>query len=1054
MKIYLRFLIVALLLQFGLSRVEATTTLKISANSSTRQVSSEIEANYTTTHLFIDEVAGATIPITIFLDPGATGVESAEVFTNLNRRDRAALDANGDGVEDGILPPSGNTIPAGNDANYFKVYSMSLVPGGYQITLFANKTGAYRLTARFRFIGDSPGTYRYYGDTDGGGKRDHAIVVSPTFAREIRLYEVNTFNVEASGTTFSQRSTFEDLSDRPGAIHTSPSRSNQWNLDYVKALGVNWLWFQPYHPYAEEGRHLSAANINARAPGAGASTWLWNGGSPSEDVNYAYQLGSPYAVRNFWEIDPRMSATFSGNPSSQTDLNNPTNRANAMQAFRNFVTDADAAGVNIMPDAAFNHSGWDIEVGPAGIGAVKDGFTFDNRSWMAGQGASGWSAADRVHDRELRVFSRAGDYRHRASFYTDFFTNNIAPAPDRTDFGKWLDVCDIFFGRYAALVGAQDGSEANYYNGEGDWIDLTAPDWNGTSGGNFDAFTRATWRYFAQYAPYWLNQTRPAGSNRNSAPADGDAATRYAWDARGIDGLRCDFGQGLPPQCWEYIINVARSYKWSFVFMAETLDGGAPPYRSNRHFDILNENILFAVKGASVANDYRSMLESRRTAFGQGLVLLNTVSHDEDNYGNPWDAVLRYAALATNDGAPMLFPGQELGIATFFGYDLMEKNFGKYIPHFKTYNSMMPLWNNSDFGNDQLFPVYSGINAARAFSPALRSSSRWFMDGDGGNPKIFAVAKYAQANASPAFSDVVLAFANLDRSNDQQDNYKIPAALAPLLGLQDSRTYNVKNVAAYLRPPTITGRRDTFLWSPGITGANLKSTGFLVAMKKVPTTNGAWDTVPYEAQYLKVYDVTAPTGTPGNPAPPNAYFYSVGNSVMVSWASAAADSEGIVPCYKVSVTISGNTTSSIVCGTSTTINGMAGQTVTVTIQSVNPNDNSVTGPASSPTNIKFINPNGDDDGDGMTNGAEDAAGTNPFDPNSVFRVTSVSRPDASHVAVTWSSVSGKQYVVQSASAPGGTYGDVLGSSITAGGSSTSETISAAGPAFYRVRIGP
>ena len=599
----------------ALSGDSAAAILRISAGSNVRQTGSEVEANYTTTHLYVEGAAGAATPFCFFFPPQAGRGGGGGFFPPPTRRDRAALDANGDGIEDGILPVNGNTIAAGNDSHYYKAHAMNLISGGFELVLNASKTGAYRLTARYRLNGDAPGTYRYYNNTDGGGKRDHAIVVSPKIARDVRMYEVNTLNVEASGTLFSQRSTFEDLSDRSGAIHTNPSRVNKWNLDYVKDLGINWLWFQPYHPYGEEGRHLSAANINARAGNAGANTWIWNGGPGGwyEDVNYAFQLGSPYAVRNFWEIDPRMSATFSGDPSSLTDLTSTANRANAMTAFKNFVADAGTKDVNIMPDAAFNHTAWDVELGPAGQGAGKDGFTFDGRSWMAAQGASGWAAGNLVHDRELRVFSRAGDYRLRASFYTDFFNNNIAPAPDRTDFGKWLDVCDIFFGRYAALVGAQDGSEQNNYNAEGDWFDYTETAWNGSSGGSFDGFTRATWRYFAQYAPYWLNQTRPMGQNRNSAAGDGDAAARYAWDARGIDGLRWDFGQGLPPQRWEHIINVARSYKWSFVFMAETLDGGAPPSRSNRHFDILNENLLFGAQFAGSIGDFPSTPECHTT---------------------------------------------------------------------------------------------------------------------------------------------------------------------------------------------------------------------------------------------------------------------------------------------------------------------------------------------------------------------------------------------------------------------------------------------------------
>ena len=126
------------------------------------------------------------------------------------------------------------------------------------------------------------------------------------------------------------------------------------------------------------------------------------------------------------------------------------------------------------------------------------------------------------------------------------------------------------------------------------------PAWNSVdfsvSGVN-NNITRNVWRYFASYIPFWLGQTGHSGVN--STPANGDAATRLALDSKGIDALRADFGQGLPPTAWEYIINVARSHKWNFVFMTESLDGGAVTYRSARHFDILNENIIFPFQAAT-----------------------------------------------------------------------------------------------------------------------------------------------------------------------------------------------------------------------------------------------------------------------------------------------------------------------------------------------------------------------------------------------------------------------------------------------------------------------
>ena len=80
----------------------------------------------------------------------------------------------------------------------------------------------------------------------------------------------------------------------------------------------------------------------------------------------------------------------------------------------------------------------------------------------------------------------------------------------------------------------------------------------------------------------------------------------------GIGGLRADFAQGLPPQAWEYIINRTRSRKWDFVFMAESLDGGAVTYRSNRHFDVLNENLIYAFHSATKAGDFQSLYNPGR----------------------------------------------------------------------------------------------------------------------------------------------------------------------------------------------------------------------------------------------------------------------------------------------------------------------------------------------------------------------------------------------------------------------------------------------------------
>lgn len=949
-----------------------------------------VNANYTTSHLYIDEIAGDSIPVAVVFNPNVANVDAAsvQVYTNLNRRDYATLpyiDGNGLATEEGISPPSGDVVGT-DDNHYYKAYTMSASGGQYSAVLNAQKTGAYRLNARYRLNGS--GVWNYY---TINGRRDHALAVAPKAARDINLYEINTLNINASGDLMSQRSTFADLHNN----------SKRWNLNYLKNLGCNYLWFQPIHPNGIDGRQIDP------------------------NTNQPFTVGSPYAVKNFFEVMELMGAS--------------NTRSGALSEFQSFIADADSAGVGVMLDAPFNHTSYDAELAGQGVTLIKPGA----------------NPTDQIRNSEARFYSRGdlfnianNDYCQRASI-----ASNIAPAPDRNNFGKFTDTFDVFFGNYSALVCLNDQDNGNYLN-ENDVFNYSNPIWNGTdfiqSGVN-NNITRNVWRYFAAYIPYWLTQTGHSGTN--STPANGDYAARLALDSKGIDALRADFGQGLPPQCWEYIMNVARSHKWNFVFMTESLDGGAVTYRSARHFEILNENIIFPFKAATQTSAYRSIFDDRRNAYGQGLVLLNNTSHDEENYDDPFQALIRYGVCSTIDGAPMIFYGQENGVTRTFGYSHYETNFGKQIPHFKVFNDLGPILGNPGAGVQFLYPVYAAMGQARQFSRALRSSSRHYLNQVGGSiqQSIFSVAKYETPNGSPASTDVVLAFMNLDRNNDQQGNFDVNVTQnsSNLFGIKSGRTYDVRNIAAY------TGfdpnRRNYFLNRN--TGAQLLSGGLFVALKKVPTSDAGWQTAPFEAQYLKLYDVTAPTGTSGNPSGPNVYFYSLGNSVTINWSAALPDSEGITPCYKVTVTINGSPTSFDTCSTSMTLSGAVGQTLTVVIQTTNPSDNSVTGPGSVPVNFKLIDPNSDDDGDGMINSNEDVAGTNPLDPLSIFHVMNITRPDANNISVTWSSVVGKKYQLESATAPNGTYTNI-GPQITATGATSGETVSATTSGFYRVEVVP
>ncbi|NCD32026.1 MAG: hypothetical protein EOL87_01270 [Spartobacteria bacterium] len=533
-----------------------------------------------------------------------------------------------------------------------------------------------------------------------------------------------------------------------------------------------------------------------------------------------YTPGSPYATRDYFAV-----SKWFGDEGTEDD---------AMNEFTNFVALCDSytgtvGTINIMLDGVFNHTAWDAEFGQAGVDL---GFC-TNKDDRIGGGKPGW-------------YSLWTDYGQPATYYSGVYSNDCATAPDRGDFGKWDDVAELFFGNYAALVRNNPADNANYLN-EGDWYDFPGM---GTD-------TKDLWKYFGYYIDYWLEKTGHSGTN----------SYVNSQDNRGIDGLRCDFGQGLPPQFWEYFINHTRSKKWNFIFMAETLDGGIPGYRSNRHFDVLNEDIVFKFTQAHISETYqfKDAYEDRRNAYNGGSVLLNLTGHDEVMPEDDcWMTASRYGCNAMIDGIPMMFYGQEKGIIPATGevggrdqgFALYELNFGKYIVNFKQWNKAT-FWENPPQYSDGLDQWYGRVNWARLNSPALRSMNRYFLSrkADGNdNPKILATAKYETAGAGPAANDVVLAFALIlgDPHTAASDTYDLQGPWNTL-GLDVTKYYNVQNLAS----------SDAFvlLWDTPKLGQELYDDGIWVSLDagtgddRSITSDGAL------VQYLRIVEVDAPNHT-------------------------------------------------------------------------------------------------------------------------------------------------------------------------------------------------
>ena len=266
----------------------------------------------------------------------------------------------------------------------------------------------------------------------------------------------------------------------------------------------------------------------------------------------------------------------------------------------------------------------------------------------------------------------------------------------------------------------------------------------------------------------------------------------------------------------------------------------------------------------------------------------------------------------------------------------------------------------------------------------------------------------------------------------------------------------MKNIAAYLG--TDPNRRNAFLIPGDILGSDLLAQGLYVAMNKVPATDAAWATAPYEAQYLKLYDVTPPpaAGAPGTPKS-----YAIGTQVAFSW-TAASDPEGGISGYHVIISTQPNGAGTVlfdgnVTTASKAVTAVFGQTLYATVKTVNnAGIESATASASSGGTIA-LDPAGDQDGDGQRNDSEDLAGTSPLDSASLFKIVQTTRLSASSVQLTWSSVPGKQYEVLAATNLAQTFVNISGATpIPAAGATTTYTDTGATGAakFYKVRIVP
>ncbi len=837
-------------------------------------------ADYTTSKFFLDE-ADPDDEITIQVEYHAPDdADIVELFTNFGRRDHADDDTDGDGWPDGMIPPDGGKVTAAAtynvDKGYWQAIPMRKGTGAYVKTLSTKKCGVYRITARYGYVQNGVTNWVWYSqnpDPEGSPRRDHVVVISPKKAMEQTMYELNVLTTKATDTNSASSGNFKYLSERIRATKDDPY--GEFSIDYLNRMGVNCLWFQPIHP------NLSYDRGNTNSAGR------------------RYEPGSPYATKNYFSVNPEMGSTKT--------------EAGAVNEFIEFVQLCDHAAprtaltdgvknvntINIMLDGVMNHTSFDAVYGE-GIESVLADLDPTAKSELDDYfGGTDWANVTKTSvipatKLGIQWYSHVVDENHNQAAPADWSANysvdnnSIANAPERYDFGKWNDVAELLYGDYSTMVKYDD----RYWTTDNgvDWYQALGPETSRIYSeedqyyyGSMLPPTKLLWKYMASYPEYWIKKTGNDGVNHPGVK-DGQGTLT---DDYGIDGLRCDYAQGLPNQFWEYCINRTRSKKWNFLFMAESLDGGKVGFRSNRQFDILNENLVFRFTQDHVSDpgQLAAQLEDRRNSYGNGLILLNETCHDEIiPWGDPQVTASRYAMVSAVDGVPMIFYGQEQAISKFESYEdpnngdawkgflKFESNFGKMIPHFKDWNKMH-VWTNPPYTNSldannsrDIAAFYGKVNLARQQSKALQSKNRWFCYDDMKTktycPKIMFCAKWEDAGKNPNEQDAVFSavlFLNDFESDGNNGHagasctYDI-SAFADKMGILNraDKFYNVKNIAS---------TNDAYVWDKPLSGKELYEKGFYVWLHG-SYENGAdlpastWIEDGRVVQYLKVFDVT------------------------------------------------------------------------------------------------------------------------------------------------------------------------------------------------------
>lgn len=402
-------------------------------------------------------------------------------------------------------------------------------------------------------------------------------------------------------------------------------------------VGVNAVWLMP--PFVNNDR--------------------WDLPTPCDN------LGSPYSVRDYMHIRPSLSEAC-----IEAGLDHETEpRCWGDDAFDRVLEEADARGVRVLVDIAFNHIGHNYVLYDT-WGAVPVSYWLDE-----GSPQDLWDF-DATYDERLldpEVLDDPDDLRRLAQV-------------DRTvaeDLEALREACPDLSGY--GLVRAFGPWRIAFDDERRDWdcgalsLEWQLPGFYVSRDQRSPArdVTDMTSGYGWNDVKFLHHHDNAIGQREALRVREYLFRVMNYWVARGVDGFRLDHStdgiSGLSPAFWDYVIGKTTYY-------AERRGQAAPIILTEEFHDqwgmrnvsdIMTEGYVFGMTGRSGrpgADRVRQVLGDAHRFDGRTHVMTALETHDEvrltDGTGfTPWTGLGRFALGAGIWSTPMLLSGQEFGEA-------------------------------------------------------------------------------------------------------------------------------------------------------------------------------------------------------------------------------------------------------------------------------------------------------------------------------------------------------------------------------------------------------